>query len=211
MTPPTVTNGQVADELFEAVAPLAYDDATNDNATLGLVNALALVLDDIATIVNPADGSAPWSLVYDLDNAPVEWLPWLGQWVGVRIPTGLDEASMRLRVRETDGFKRGSVGAIMGAARQRLIGDRKVVLRERYDPSDPLVDSPYHLTVFTFTDETPDSAAVEAALVAQKPAGIILHYEVRDGQDWQTLSAGGTTWADVVSTYDDWADVIGTY
>lgn len=212
MTVPTTPSGQVAAELYEAVRPLAYDDPARGYATLIVCNAFGETLEDLSSIVDPDPDTAVlgWQAVMSPTTAPVAWLKWLGQFVGVRIPAGIDEASARLRIAETDGFRRGSLGAIMGAARSYLIGDRKVVLRERYDPSDPLVDSPYHLTVFTFDDETPDPAAVERAIVAQKPAGILLHYEVREGQDYATLATVGT-YGDLTTTYPTYGDIAGTY
>ncbi len=208
MSPATTPDGQVALELYEAVEPLAYDDANRDYATVNLINAWGKLLEPLANVVLPdPDVRAPWALVYDLDNAPVEWLPWLAQWVGVRIPAGLDEVSTRLRIAETDGFNRGSVGAIMGAARQHLTGTRTVLLRERYDASDPLVDSAYHLLVNTYASETPDPALVLEALIAQKPAGIILTYEAVDGQDYQQVVDTFATYQDVKDAYPTYADL----
>lgn len=210
MTRPTV--GTVAEEIYDACAAHASQDEALGWPLLklvGAIGAMAQRLDDYAD--EGPDGELPWSILLDIDRVADADLEHLAQFVGVTIPPSLDAASKRLRIRETDGFKRGTVGAIMGAARQHLIGDKQVVLRERYNPTSPDVDSAYHLTVYTYTDETPDAAAVERALEAQKPAGLILHYESRTGQDWATLVATYSTWADVVAGFTDWADVAATY
>ena len=61
------------------------------------------------------------------------------------------------------------------ARRRRLLPDRRAkpcIFRER-DPTG--ADPPYTLEVVTLTSETPDPAAVEAALRRQKPAGHRAH------------------------------------
>lgn len=198
-----------ADELYDALAPLTADDEANDYALAHLCAAISLPFELPAEWAEvDEDGvSTGWNSLLDPDLSPDYALAWLGQFHGVRFISGLTEASKRLRVRETDGFKRGSPEALRGAARQYLTGNMTATIRERYNPADPLVDSPYYLQVITYTSETPDPAIVLAALMQQKPAGIILNYVVVDGQDWQSVLDGYTDWNDVNVTFDSWQDV----
>jgi hypothetical protein len=137
----------------------------------------------------------------DLDLAPEKALPWLAQFVGVQLQPGLDDAAQRARIRATDGFHRGTVSALVGAARQYLTGGKTVIVRERDGDA-------YTLTIVTYTAETPDSGLVLAALLDQKPGGLILNYVVETGQDWATLQANYATWADVIAHYPTWTDVL---
>jgi len=50
--------------------------------------------------------------------------------------------------------------------------------------------SAYKLRIRTLASETPESgAAVQAAILTQKPIGIVLTYEAITGQDWGDLRA----------------------
>jgi hypothetical protein len=164
-----------AERLFEQVEPLAYADAEHGHALAHLCAAAARMIDRAYGLAHDAD--VPWGIALDGERAADSDLDWLGQLAGVRLPGYLTPAARRTRVLETDGRRRGTVGAIVGAARQHLTGTRRVELRERDG-------SPYKLRVITFTAETPDPAKVQAALLEQKPAGLVLTYEVRDGQSY---------------------------
>lgn len=138
-----------AQRLYDALRPLARRDADHGYALAHLCAAVARSVDPIADLSRDVDADTPgWSQLYDVDNVPGEWLPWLAQHVGVELPEGLDDAGRRTRIRETSNFKRGSVGAMRGAARQYLSGDKTVYLLERHG-------SPWKTTVSTLQDETP--------------------------------------------------------
>ena len=62
-------------------------------------------------------------------------------------------------------------------------------------------DGPYSLTVITRTAETPNSAAVLAALTAQKPAGILLTYATTTGNTYLEVRATQATYTAVKTTY----------
>lgn len=147
------------------------------------------------------DGETGWSLLVDVDRCPVEALPWLGQFVGVKVDTSLTEADQRQQIHDLANLRRGTIGALTSAPAPYLTGSKTVIFRERYDTANTLVDSPGHLTVITYTSETPDSAKVLAALLAQKPAGLILHYNVNAGQDFQQLKDNYATFQDVKDAY----------
>jgi hypothetical protein len=140
-------------------------------------------------------GAIPgWASLMDPDLCPPEALGWLAQFVGVRLDVGLTVAEQRARIKATDGWKRGTVSAMRGAIAGYLTGTRSFLFRERYDYTNPNADSPYNMEVITYTSETPDPVAAAAALLAQKPAGIVLHYIVQDGQDYTALRAGNATY-----------------
>jgi hypothetical protein len=194
--------GKVGTRAYDALEPIATPDESLGWPLLAYVSGLALPSEEVADLAETGDnGEVGWSVILDIDRIPDKGIGWLAQLIGVRLNPELDATEQRLRVKETDGWKRGTLGAIAGAAHQYLTGGTHVIIRERFDPSDPDVDHAYHLQVITYTAETPDSAKVLAALLAQKPAGIILHYEVIDGQDFETLFLDNPDFQSVYTTY----------
>lgn len=198
----------VADRLYQGeLAPLAYDDPSHNGSLRTLVDAVGGMFQQVATLAED-DGRLPgWSILLDVDRCPGYALPWLGQFVGVTVDATLDEAGQRDQIRNESGMARGTPAAMIAAAQRFLTGNKTVYMIER-DASVCASEPAYGLKMMTRTDETPDQAAVLAALTAAKPAGIILEYELIDGQTWQDVIDNYPTWADVIATYATWQDVI---
>lgn len=190
----------VGDELYAALAPLAAGDAAAGSPLRSYARAIGQMLEEPSWYARDSDTGPGFARLVSLDDTPGKALGWLAQIVGVTLDPALDDDAQRERIRATDGFQRGTVGALVAAAQQYLTGAKQVVIHER-------VSDAYTLTVITYTAQTPDSAAVLAALVAQKPAGLILTLSVRDGQDFAQLLAGHATFALVKSDYSTFADV----
>ena len=184
------------ERLRERTEPLAPDDAERGYVHAHLAGAMAEALKRVAEIYDPEDG-LPGSPLLDVDRCPDWALPWLAQLVGVTIPPDMSPELARAGIRDVAGWKRGTPNALRAAAGAYLTGDKTVFFRER-DPTG--ADPPYTLEVVTLDDETPDPAAVEAALRRQKPAGIVLFYRVVTGWDYQELAAAGP---DPYSALDD--------
>lgn len=208
MTAPTLTHtGQrFADEF---AGPLEVD-AEHGYAFTLFLSVLARAFDQVADISRDGDDGRPgYARLFnaqDADDCPATFLPFVGQFVGVEMLPGLTEAQQRLRIRETDGFKRGTPEAIRGAARQFLVGpsgagdDATVFLNERQGGA-------YKLGVSTLVSETPDPGAVLRALLEQKPAGILLTYTAIAGGDYATLKGTHTDYADVKAEFADYAEL----
>lgn len=145
-----------------------------------LVQALTSQLVEVSELV--AEGRGVEAL-YHLEDSPRPG--WLGQWVGVaHDPTRTREqqiAAVRSR-----GQTRGTPAALTGAVQALLTGDRVVQLDERDT-------SAYHLTLRVATVETPDVAAVRAAALAVKPAGLVLAF------GWVLRSNDVTGWTEAVT------------
>jgi hypothetical protein len=195
----------VAEELYASLGPWQRQDTAIGGATdewhlLELCEALAGGLQGVEDIIRDTDEDPGWSIVLDVDRAPIEWLPWLGQFVGVRLPPGLSEEEQRARIKNTDGFQRGSPEALKAAARSYLTGSQSVFFIERFG-------SPYRLRVATLITETPDPGIVERALLEQKPAGIVLTYVTVAGHDYNTLAATHVSYASLPGAYATYADM----
>jgi hypothetical protein len=182
-------------DILERLAPLSTPDLEEFTA------AVASPLEQINFYVRD-DGDDPgWSALLDVDRCPAEALPWLGQLVGVTLvpqqaseTTAQFEARARQRIKDTDGWQRGTPAAIMGAIKAHLTGTQTVFLRERDG-------SAYRLTVVTFDDETPDTDAALSALIEQKPAGIVLTFLVVPHWVYEIVRLSYVTYDDILATF----------
>lgn len=204
---------ETAEALYDALGPWARADGENTQwALLHFCEATAgKMLQPLNDIVMDGDDGEPgWSIIMDADRAPINWLPWLGQLVGVRMIPGLTEDAMRLRVKSTGGFQRGTPGAIRAAARQFLIGpdgtpdSATVDLIERHG-------SAYRLVVSVLEAELAPGATadtIHAAILEQKPAGLVLEpTTVISGDNYLTLRDTNPSYTGVRGGYDDYVDV----
>jgi hypothetical protein len=193
--------GVVGARVYSALEPMTTNDVLTSYSLLKYVTALALGMEDVATLAETdVDGEIGWSKIIDINRCPDEALPWLAQFIGVQVPPGQTPDVQRQRIRTTDGWNRGTVSAIAGAAAQYLAGTKQVTMRERFNPG--VGADPYHLQIFTLTGETPNPTQVQNAIIRQKPAGIILHYSTMAGQDFQQLKDNhGPNFSNVYSTY----------
>jgi len=194
--PPTdLTPESFAETLYVALAPLARQDPDYDWSLLILCNAIGAMyqlLDDLERDTPEGPG---WSPLVDLNRCPDDALPWLAQFVGVRLLPDTTPAEQRARILATDGWRRGTREAIESATAATLTGTKSVVVRER-DGGDA-----YALRVQTLVRETPDSAATLSAILSQKPAGIVLTYQTLTGQDYQTVKTTNANYTAVKTKY----------
>jgi hypothetical protein len=193
-----------AERLYLALAPLARQDIEHGWSLLVLCNAIGTMYQPVEDLVRDTPAGPGWSPLLDLDRCPDFALPWLGQFAGVRVLAGSTPDQMRARIGSTDGFKRGTPAAMRGAAQATLTGAKTVVFRERDGANQGNASSPdyaYYLTAATYTAQTPNPAATHAALLAQKPGGIVLVYNTTAGQDYQTLRTNHATYNAVRTTY----------
>ena len=196
------TLGGFGKELYRHLLPIVRHDVDYDWAAAKFVAAVSEPFEMVYMLARDDDLGRPgWAILMDPDRIPIQFLPWLAQMVGVRLRDGLGESQQRERVRRTDGWERGTPGAIAAAAKQYLTGNRTVLLRERAN------GDAYQLTVITHTSETPNAAAVLAALNEQKPAGILLTHLVYSGNDWYHVVDNYATWNAVIGAYLTWTDL----
>jgi hypothetical protein len=177
----------LADETYAALGTGLTQGDDEDWLLLSLVDSVAHQHTSLP-ISRDSDDGPGWSALVDLERAPAEGLGYLGQFRGVDLDPNLDDASQRIRIKETAGSKRGSPDAIKGAARQYLTGTREVTLYER-------TGSAYRFQLRTFTSETPDPASVVAAVNAQKPGGLLWEHLMTEGVTWADYDPTGLTWA----------------
>lgn len=200
--PTSLTPVQV--DLYGQLYAWQAEDPANDWHLLKYIGAISAMFDQIAGYaLDTTDGWPGWAILLDVDRCPVEALDWLGQFVGVQpVPIAVGEtqtayvARKREVIRAAEGLNRGTVKAMIQAAQMTLTGTKKVYLNERSGGA-------YNLSIATLASETPNSALTQAALVAQKPAGIILTYNTIVGGDFLTLRNTHTDFTTVRSHFTD--------
>jgi hypothetical protein len=195
---------QEAEDLYAALGP--WSKADTDNAfwyLLDLCEAVAGRLTAIEAVIrdDPNTDDPGWSIVMDVDRAPPAWLAWLAQFGGVRLDPALDDAAQRVRIKSTDGFKRGTPSAIAAAAQQYLIGTKSVFITER-------TGSAYRFTVATLVAETPNLANVSAALLKAKPAGLVMSVVSITGADYTSVLNTHASYDDVKATFVNWTEML---
>jgi len=185
-TPPDHT--VIGLRLRERTAQIAVDDDQYGYAHAHLCEALGRPLLRFQQAFDPED-AAPFETLLDPNRCPDWALPWLAQLVGIsNLPTTLTADERRAFIYALGSQGRGTPAQLAAAAGLFLTGNKTVYFRER-DPSG--ADPPYTLEVVTRTDETPDPDKVLAALMAQKPGGIVLLYRQVAGWDYEEMTLEG--------------------
>lgn len=150
MPDPNIVPDPLGDDFYESVKPLAYDDPNNDYALKTLAYGLAQMFKQAELYGRTdEDGNPGWSILFDVNRAPADALPYLAQYVGERIPVGISEADARARIVAKQNQQRGTPASIIAATQSKLYGTKFVALIER------LNGDAYKMRVITNAYETP--------------------------------------------------------
>lgn len=205
MPEPTLT--QVGGWIYDALRPIAEPyDAARGYPSAVYADAIGGMLQPVYDIVNDAD------ILLDPDRTPVNWLPWLGQFVGQtiqgdRLPLETD-AAYRARItpliKDPPHRRRGTVPAIVEEVQAFLVSPKTVYVAERQG------GSPYIGTIGVIAAQYAVGttlAAIQARVNAVAPVGRIITVSNVTGIDWQTARDVHTDWTDIRSQFADWAAV----
>jgi len=195
----------VGGDLYGALEPLTYADEQLNWPLAHYVDALALILEETAQLVRADDaGNDGWSAFADPQRCPDAYLFTLAQWAGVRYPRRmLKTPELRELIDgHAPGLWRGTKTAILATVKRYLTPDGQIFFQERSG------GNPYALLIFTFAYSTLNEAAIRRELALQVPAGLLLTYEVRVGQDYGMLrdrvadyKTMKATWATYAAVY----------
>jgi hypothetical protein len=138
---------------------------------------------------------------FDGDTAicPTEQLPYLGQFVGVQVPTDADDATARSLIASEQGFQRGSASAIDAAATRFLSGTQSLIHLTRETPTGMV--SPFMFTLIVNPSQVIDEAGLIAAVNAVKPGWV----------QWALVITSGDTWAARTGSWNGFAPWTGTW
>jgi hypothetical protein len=169
--------------LRERTQPLAPHDADYDYAHAYLSEGMMRPWEQVAELVDPPDPYPPWAPLFNVYICPDWALPWLAQIVGVRLPASLTPDDAVAAIVGLAGQARGGPAAIKTVVGLFLTGSKSMYFRER-DGGDA-----YALEIVTLEGETPDPAAVQRAILSQKPGGIVLSYRTVIAWDHEALAS----------------------
>lgn len=201
--PPPFALGEVATELYDATAPLTYAEVALGFPWATYLASLGLILESEMVLTGGDGQYEPWTALADPTRCPADWLNVLAQWAGLRNRSAYSETELRQMIGpHAPGLWRGTKDAMIAAARRFIGADGAIYFEERAD------GDPYALRVFTYDYEGGDPAQIEQALLAAKPAGIVLDYEQRVGQTYQMMLDQHATYADVKAAYATYADAV---
>jgi hypothetical protein len=165
----------LADDLVAAFAPWLTEDHEV------YLRALGGMFAEVEAILYEDEETVPWEILLDPDRCPATALPYLAQYVGEQLPTGIEERAAREWIKDAPNQRRGTPESIFYAAQRKLTGERAVTLRERTLNG---VEDDDTIEVNTYTRETPSREAVLQELLTVMPADIVLNYSVLPGQTW---------------------------
>lgn len=193
MAEPVATS--FSQRFYDKLEPIKDSDPALNWPLKTFIIALGTMFQEIEDLVDEGpNGEVGWSSIVDIDRISDKGLAWIAQLIGVQPIIGMSAVDTRARIASTDGWSRGTREALYGAAQNLLTGTKEMIFVERDG-------GPYQLTVITRPSETPSSAAVLAALLAQKPAGIKLNYVVSAGITYLELRATRASYTAVLSNY----------
>jgi Phage tail protein (Tail_P2_I) len=203
---PPVDMGETGRDLYAATPALARLDPANGFSWAKYLAALSELLDVIAVMVrDDADGNEGWTALASPTRCPGPFLPVLAQWAGVRRRDALTEDELRdLIGPNAPGLWRGTKAAMIAAVRRFLpegTADSALFFQERAD------GDAYKLRVFTYVYIDHDPDQVRKALEAEKPAGLQLIYEVREGQSYAQVRDDCPNYAALKDTYANYQDL----
>lgn len=191
--------GTVAEALYARMAPVADQDEALGWPLLNYIGAVCdSYLQDIDDLSSDKPTYIGWGGILNPDTAPTYALGWLAQLVGVRLNPSLSTAQNIALIKTPIGFQRGSPAAIKAAVLPYLTGTKTVSLVERYTADA------YKVLVSTLTGEVPDTAAMQAAALAQKPAGILMTFTAQLGQTYLQLRTAKATYTIAKAAYVDY-------
>jgi hypothetical protein len=191
MSPPPELES-FAGNLYYGVAPVAGEDDQHDFALAKLSGALGVMFQAVEDLARDTPEGPGWSSVVDIDRCPDDWIPWLGQFVGV-------SNGNRQAILTHNGFQRGTPAAIREAVATTLTGSKTVILQERFG------GDAYALGVYTLDVETPNASATLASLIAAKPGALVLTYAHGAANTYGAVRAGYATYTAVKTAFRDYA------
>lgn len=143
-----------------------------------------------------------WENALDPYETPDEALGWLAQFTGVLREAAWTNDQLRDAIARPSGFARGTPAAIIDAAKRTLTGTKRVDMIERFG------GNAYHLFMRTLPVETPDESSTRAAILSEKPAGLVLDYEASAVRSWADLDADFSSWSAVDTAYASWGELL---
>lgn len=184
-----------ASVIYAALGPAwTSQEEALDYPLMELVECLADPLEDFWEVAHD------WGLMFDPDLAPASILAWMAQFVGARYPGDATEDQIRTAIRVHENWQRGRPAAIKAALAAELTGTKTIIFSERSGGA-------YRLQIRTLTSETPSIERARQAILSQKPAGLVLDYDVQAGIAYSDMDSGYDSYGDIDATGDTYEEI----
>ncbi len=113
-------SSQFGQRLFDRLEPWQTDDLARFCDALGVMFDPVLELAEEVGVDGEPGYIPPYGRLFDPDLCPYEALGYLGQFVGVRIPTGASETEARALVKAESGLNRGTRASAESAIQRSI-------------------------------------------------------------------------------------------
>jgi len=164
------------ERLYNQLAPTFFrEDEKYGWAGALYLSALARMKDDAATVVQPTSTKPPYAILFDVENVPAKWLPWLAQFVGVDLTKSPDTTTSRSWIKSPIGYQRGTTAAMRLAGQATLTGAKTLFFYTRYG------GAPFTIKAASIEGQTPNPTATKEAIESMMAAWDILIYEMVKG------------------------------
>lgn len=181
---------EIVARAYEVCEPLAAADSDNGYPVLWVLDAILGQAEQLESYVRTANGRSGWSNMLDADAAPADALDWLAEFVGTQLSADLSTADKRTAIKTHSSWQRGTVASLRAALQQVLTGTKRVEIIERWN------GNAYQIAIWTYAAEAPSPAKVNAAIAAQKPAGLVtVGATVQPGMTWYDVSRQFASWS----------------
>jgi len=188
----------LGDDLVAALEPWLTPDL--EDYVTNVAGMFSEVEEYAAPVVGEDEDLDGWTLLLDPARCPADALPYLAQFVGERLPVGIAEAAGRAWIVDSPNQSRGSLLPVVYATQRSLTGGRAVTVVER----DPDFNG---ITIITYASMTPYPSKVREDILSMLPAGLVLNYQIFDGQNWSSVDFTFAGWDAVDVAYADWSEM----
>lgn len=186
-----------AQELYDQLKPLSWDEENQGDALWKYCQALAAPFEPVYDLVRDLDTGEPgWARLLDPNNAPAEYLPWLRQVAGVTPIRGESNEALRQRIINAENYRRGTPSLINETAAR--LGATVFLMQERFT-------SPW--TVRLLFTAAQHNATIEAAIRAIIPAGLVVTVAFWSGLLYSNLTSGYASYTALAAAFTNYNDI----
>jgi hypothetical protein len=187
---------ETAERFYNQLAPTFFrEDERYEWAGAKFCAAFAKLYDPAAEVVQ-VNGSKPgFAILADPVNCPQQWLPWLGQFVGIPPEVGLamlnagQVSTLRAWIKSPIGYTRGKPSAMRLTAEVTLTGTKTLYFYVKYG------GAAFEIRAASLISETPNPTATKEAIESMMAAWEVLHYEAVTAGTMAILEASHATMA----------------
>jgi hypothetical protein len=214
MSLPDIYPNSIGDEAVDDFQPIIkpYNDAQNSLAVY--LRGLAFMFKQIDDIARDGPDEEPgWSQVFDLTRAKTEWLPWVGQLLGYRVPIqsagqtlAAYDAQQRTNITKFSTYRRGTIGMMIDVIKEQLNSPQRVLITERYG------GDPWTLKVWVYSSDIRTSQAeITKAAMSQKYAGLLFTFSILlTDNSYDVVNAKRATYQAALTAYTSYDTMYNT-